>query len=220
MRIFNKQKRIQSLGFNDLWFTIIGILLLATTTNYLFNNPEQRSSFDLVFIGWFSSLFVTICDWLINRSILIYLRKKLPDFKDDLKRMVLLFFSIVAVIVLVDFFAGFLISTMLTLIGYISTDQVQLRAIIPVMIITIMVMAIYEAVFYYRRLKTSVRKEEQAKQVMIQAKLDTLRNQSKPHFLFNSFNTLRDIIDEESKEDAKEFVDKLSDCVSIYFRIG
>jgi len=37
-----------------------------------------------------------------------------------------------------------------------------------------------------------------------------LTNQSQPHFLFNSLNTLRDIIDQESKDEAKKFVDQLA----------
>jgi len=220
MKLFNKEKRIQYLGFNDVWFSIIGILILATTTNYLFNNPGDRTSFAILFIGWTSSLFVTICDWLINRRILIYLRKQFPDFKDDIKRMVILLFAIVAVIITVDLLAGSLISAILSLIGFYSVHSLHLRVIIPVIIITIMVMAIYEAVYYYVRLKTSIREEEQSKQAIIQAQLDTLRNQAKPHFLFNSFNTLRDIIDEESKEDAKEFVDKLSDVYRFILESG
>ena len=71
--------------------------------------------------------------------------------------------------------------------------------------------AIYEAIYHYVRLKKSILEKEQAKQAIVQAQLDALRNQAQPHFLFNSLNTLRDIIEENSKEQAKEFVDKLSD---------
>ena len=66
------------------------------------------------------------------------------------------------------------------------------------------------------RLKKSIREEEQTKQVIIQAQLDTLRNQAQPHFLFNSLNTLRDIIDYDTKEDAKDFVDNLSGVYRLY----
>lgn len=81
-------------------------------------------------------------------------------------------------------------------------------------------MAIYEAIYYYIRLKKSIVEEEQMKQIMIQAQLDTLRNQAQPHFLFNSLNTLRDIIDEEAKEEAKEFVDNLSDVYRFILESG
>ena len=71
-------------------------------------------------------------------------------------------------------------------------------------------MAIYEAIYFFVLLKKSVRDEEQAKQAIIQAELDALRNQAQPHFLFNTLNTLRDIIDQSPKEEAKQFVDNLS----------
>ena len=81
-------------------------------------------------------------------------------------------------------------------------------------------MSIYEAVYYYVRLKKSIREEEQTKQAMIQAQFDTLTNQARPHFLFNSLNTLRDIIDQEPKENAKDFVDKLSNVYRFILESG
>ena len=80
--------------------------------------------------------------------------------------------------------------------------------------------AIYEAIYYQVRLKKSIREEEQVKQVMVQAQLDTLKNQAQPHFLFNTLNTLRDIIDQNSKEDAKQFVDRLSDVYRFILESG
>ena len=81
-------------------------------------------------------------------------------------------------------------------------------------------MALYEAIYYNIRLKKSVREEEQAKQILIQAQLDALMNQAQPHFFFNTLNTLRDIIDQNPKEDAKEFVDKLSDIYRFLLEVG
>ncbi len=220
MRLFNKKKRIQYLGFNDIWFSIIGILIISIIANYLFNNLSERKSIELIFIGWIASLFFTICDWFIIRYILIFLRKKYPDFKDDLKRISFLLLAIIIVILLVDFIGGSFLAKFFTLLGYNSTHTVQLKVLLPIILITIMDMAIYEAIYYYVRLKKSIREEEQAKQVMIQAQLDTLRNQAQPHFLFNSLNTLRDIIDQDSKEDAKGFVDNLSNVYRFILESG
>lgn len=210
MAILNKEKRIRYLGFNDLWFGIVGVFIISNVTNYLFNNPFERPSLDLILIGWFAALFVTLCDWLIIRAILIRLRIRFPDLKDDFRRIVLLLLSIVASIMFVDYAAGALLAKFFSLMGYYSNHITNFKIQLPVIIITIMIMAIYEAIYYYNRLKKSIREEEQTKQIMIQAQLDTLRNQAQPHFLFNSLNTLRDIIDQESKDDAKGFVDQLA----------
>ena len=81
-------------------------------------------------------------------------------------------------------------------------------------------MAIYEAIYHNIRLQNSVREEEQSKQTIVQAQLDALQNQARPHFFFNTLNTLRDIIDQNSKEDAKKFVDKLSDIYRFLLEAG
>src|SRR5690606_24162873 len=62
--------------------------------------------------------------------------------------------------------------------------------------------------------------EAQFKQAIIQVELDTLRNQIQPHFFFNTLNTLRDIIDQNPKEDARQFVDKLSDIYRFLLESG
>lgn len=210
MPLFNKKKRIQYLGFNDVWFSVVGILILSLSTDYIFNNSFQNYPLGLAFYSWAASLIVTIFDWLIMRRILIFLRKKYPDFRDDVKRIVIFFLAIVTTALVVDYAAGHLIEYIYRLLGKNANYFTQLKVLLPVILVTIMIMAIYEAMYYYVRLKTSIRAEEQAKQVMIQAQLDTLRNQARPHFLFNSLNTLRDIIDQDSKDEAKAFVDNLS----------
>ncbi len=209
--LFNKKKRIQYLGFNDVWFSVIGILILSVITNFLFNDTTGEQPFGILFISWSASLFFTICDWFILRVILISLRKKYPDFRDDIKRIVIILVAIISTVIIVDFVGGNLLPIIFNLFGLNASHTVQLKVLIPIILIIIMTMAIYEAIYYYVRLKKSIREEEQAKQVMIEAQLDTLRNQAQPHFLFNSLNTLRDIIDQDSKEDAKGFVDNLSD---------
>ena len=91
---------------------------------------------------------------------------------------------------------------------------------VVVILLTTMIMAIYEAVYFFILLKKSIREEEQSKQAIIQAELDALRNQAQPHFFFNTLNTLRDIIDQSPKEDAKQFVDKLSDMYRFLLEAG
>ena len=217
---FNKEKRIHYLGFNDVWFSVIGILMLSLSTDYIFNNSFGIYPFVMALYSWSASLVITICDWLIIRRILIFLRKKYPDFKDDIKRIVIFFLAIVTIIFIIDYIGGNILEYLYRLSGRNANYNTQLKVLLPVILLTIMIMAIYEAMYYYVRLKTSIRAEEQAKQVIIQAQLDTLRNQAQPHFLFNSLNTLRDIIEEDTKEDAKEFVDKLSDVYRFILESG
>lgn len=216
--ITNKEKRIKYLGFDDKWFVIIGILLLGLAAVYVFNiTGVHLTTIELV-ITLVVSLFFSTCDWLINRSILIGLRKIYPSLKDSVKRVTLLFFGTLITVTSVDFIGVSLVSLLADNVSY--DFQERTRSLVLTVFLTAMTMAIYEAVYFFFLLKKSVREEEQAKQAIIQAELDTLRNQAQPHFFFNSLNTLRDIIDQSPKEDAKQFVDKLSDIYRFLLESG
>ena len=66
----------------------------------------------------------------------------------------------------------------------------------------------------YRRLRekaqTEELKAEQAQRAAVRAELDALRARVHPHFLFNALNTVAALIEEESKEEAVEAVERLS----------
>ena len=66
-------------------------------------------------------------------------------------------------------------------------------------------------IYYFLRLRISVVRYEQEKEKQkLAAQLALLKNQLNPHFLFNSFNTLMNIIDKD-KAMAMEYTEKLSD---------
>lgn len=64
--------------------------------------------------------------------------------------------------------------------------------------------------WYIKNREKSVKKVERLQQEKIQFQFETLRNQVNPHFLFNSFNTLISIIEDDPKL-AVEYVEQLSD---------
>ena len=216
--ITNKEQRLKYLGFNDRWFMIIGIPLLGLSTIYVFNVITAELTTVELIISFVITLFFSSCDWVINRTILIRLRKLFPGLKDSVKRVTLLFIATLITVVFVDF-VGVSIATLLS--ENVSYDFLErVRSLVVIVFLTTMIMAIYEAIYFFVLLKKSVREEEQAKQAIIQAKLDSFRNQAQPHFFFNTLNTLRDIIDQNPKEDAKQFVDKLSDMYRFLLESG
>ncbi|WP_291869575.1 histidine kinase [Maribacter sp.] len=214
----NIEKRIKYLGFNDFWFSLVGILIISFATYYLFNPSLDFNNWVEAVLSWVFGLMFTIIDWTINRSIMIFLRKKFPAFRDDAKRIIIFFLAVVCTVILVDFLGGSILSLIpgINVIPY----QYRIKILLTIVFLTVMIMAIYEAIYYNIRLKKSVREEEQSKQILIQAQLDALQNQAQPHFFFNTLNTLRDIIDQNPKEDAMEFVDKLSDIYRFLLEAG
>ena len=216
--LMNIEKRIKYLGFNDFWFSLVGILIISFATYYLFNPSLDFNNWVEAVLSWVFGLMFTIIDWTINRSIMIFLRKKFPAFRDDAKRIIIFFLAVVCTVILVDFLGGSILSLIpgINVIPY----QYRIKILLTIVFLTVMIMAIYEAIYYNIRLKKSVREEEQSKQILIQAQLDALQNQAQPHFFFNTLNTLRDIIDQNPKEDAMEFVDKLSDIYRFLLEAG
>jgi len=61
--LINKKKRLKYLGFDDTWFTVIGILILSFAVVFVFNRPFSRLSFVEVLTTWGIALFFSICDW-------------------------------------------------------------------------------------------------------------------------------------------------------------
>lgn len=218
MKFFNKEKRIKYLAFNDIWFMLTGIILLSFITDFLFSGGSfSRLPFVEATINWSVSLIFSTVNWLVMRAILIALRKKYPSLKDNVKRIPLFFLSIVVTVMAVDYSGNM---TLGFIFGNSYNHPLRSKLIVPIILISTMTMAIYEAMYYYIRLKQSIRHEEQAKRAIVQAQLDTLRNQAQPHFFFNTLNTLRDIIDQNTKEEAKEFVNRLSEMYRFILESG
>ena len=213
-----RKKRIEIIGFNDFWFVVLGTILLSLITDFLFSGCSfLRYPIGYAVLNWSISWFFSICNWIIMRKMMIYLRIQFPDFKDNLKRISILFVLIVVAIILIDKLGAYSLGQVF---GEEYNHPSSSKLLIPILLISIMILAIYEAIYYYKRLQVSIREEEQAKQVVVEAQLDALRNQARPHFLFNSFNTLRDIIDHDPKANAIQFVDKLSEVYRYILESG
>ncbi len=68
---------------------------------------------------------------------------------------------------------------------------------------------IYEGMFYFNKSKTIEIEKNKLEKITAEQKLNTLKNQVNPHFLFNSLNTLVTIIPED-EDQAIKFVHELS----------
>lgn len=77
-------------------------------------------------------------------------------------------------------------------------------------VISLLIIA-YEIInLYVRNAIRAAREKEQIQKELAAAKLESLKNQVNPHFLFNSFSVLTSLVEDDSKS-AVEFISKLSD---------
>ncbi len=206
MTIFNKEERIKYLGFNDLWFVIVGLPLMALFIPVAFFQiyPKDMSG-DLFFIAFFESLVHAFSYWFCFRNFVIFVRKKYPGFEHTRKRIVLAFVFVIIAGVIVSAIVG---GCLIVLTGKIK-EVTLIEGYIATYFTSFFVISIYEGIYLYAQNRRTLMKSEELKREHIKSELQGLRNQINPHFLFNSLNTLISIIPEDQKL-AESFLIKLS----------
>jgi len=151
--------------------------------------------------------FVVIC-WAIAREVIIFSRKMFPGVANTMRRVIMLFISTV----IISFAEGFLIVYALNYTNYYElsftrTDFFYTSGLI--LVFSMMIMAIYETLYSLGEWNKLAVEAEALKRENLQSQLDSLKEQVKPHFLFNSLSTLIALIDED-KVRAKKFVEELA----------
>ncbi|MEO5945047.1 MAG: histidine kinase [Ferruginibacter sp.] len=205
-------RRINSkIGFNDKLLMLFAIPILSFIVPIIFFgcrfNRQPYFSID----KYVTTFTITIALWIINRYILIWCRTRYPLFKEVRKRLFLQ-----SVVMLIFTVAG---NNLLHLIlnaiaifpsppNFFSSDEL-INGNAAAVFCVIMIMAIYESIYFMRELKDSVEEKEMLKRESLHAQLNALRTQVNPHFLFNNLNTLSSLIPENPKH-AVDFVQQLS----------
>jgi len=193
---------------DDRSFRWIGTALLSLLYTTAVNLPaiiEEHRSWLKQYLTDF--IFIVIC-WSIAREIIIYCRKKFPGVKNTASRVTMLFISTV----IVAFLEGFLIVYALNYTNYYELSFSQFDLFYTsglILVFSMMIMAIYEALYSVNEWNKLAIESEALKRENLQSQLDSLKEQVKPHFLFNSLSTLIGLIDED-KVRAKKFVEELA----------
>jgi two-component system LytT family sensor kinase len=156
--------------------------------------------------SWLEAACFTAAFWFTFRVLMVALRKRYPAFEQNQRRLLILIVIFIFVVPIVSMVLGFIMySAGMPDYHEPSFYQSQLSTYF----ISFTVLATYEAIYFYTRLKASILETEAVKQAQIRSELQGLRNQVNPHFLFNSLNTLMHIVEEDS-DLAKRFLQRLS----------
>ncbi|MEO6720080.1 MAG: histidine kinase [Ferruginibacter sp.] len=161
--------------------------------------------------NYITTLIMTTGLWLGNRYILIWCRGRYPHFMEVRRRLLvqgvlMLLFTIVGNNLLGYVFDDLVFASQHKGLSYMD---VLIKRNSAAIFCVIMVMAIYESVYFMYELRSSVEEKEMLKRESLHAQLDALRKQVNPHFLFNNLNTLISLIPENPQQ-AIDFVQQLS----------
>lgn len=198
------------IGFNDGMLMAIGIPLLAFIIPVVFFNCRFSRAPFLTWDKYLTTMLITSVIWVGNRYIMIYSRKKYPLFDDVKKRIIhqsviMVFFTVIANILLGQLFEKTYHDERMQMT--LSDQMIHSNA--AALFCTIMIIAVYESIFFSHQLKHSIQETETLKRESLNAQLEALRTQVNPHFLFNNLNTLASLIPENPKH-ATDFVQQLS----------
>jgi hypothetical protein len=189
---------------------LIGIPLFAFIIPIVFFNCRFDRPPLLTWEKYFTTLFITSIIWIGNRYIMIYSRKKFPLFDEVRKRIFFQSVWMLVFTVITNVATGQVFQETYNdeALGFTLADKL-IHSNSAAIFCTIMIIAVYESIYFMHELRNSVEEREQLKRESLASQLNALRTQVNPHFLFNNLNTLSSIIPEDPKQ-AVDFVQQLS----------
>ncbi|GAB2555616.1 sensor histidine kinase [Spirosoma areae] len=194
---------------NDRWFRLVGIPLIALLGDWIFYDEINRQHGQAFWLDYVVSLVEVSLLWTISRYGILRSRRQYPTLSQTRQRIIFQALWFV-------FITGLFRLTTTTVYdlslfwGYHYTPLRYLYNIAVGIFCVIPIAAIYEGLYLYRQWRVTYYEAEELKKMTLQTQLESLREQVKPHFLFNSLNTLQALVLEDEKEQAVSFIINLS----------
>jgi two-component system, LytTR family, sensor kinase len=194
-------------GFDDRWMILIGIPTAGVMVSImLFYDSYRAADWKALLLCVPVSIVYTTAFWMSMRYTYHLVRLRYPALEQIRTRIIWMSVIMLALFVIInavlDSFFSFLFPAK-------QNSPDLLIEFLATVLLSVMVMAIYEAMSYYLQLQQIIAEKTDLERRHIQSQLDGLRNQVNPHFLFNSLNTLTYLIPEDSAK-AVRFVQQLS----------
>lgn len=204
------KKNIKYIAFDDRWLVLIGIPILTFLTPFIFFGRDLEGVRNTAHQEYFEGLFFTTVYWLYSRALFIWLRKKYDAFEMSLKRLLIQFAIVLFTLPFISILLG------LTTVAYYKItggedlyEPTFLQGMAATYFLTFIVTLFYEVIYFFHKYKEAILEKEKIQLAHIQGQLENLRNQINPHFLFNSLNTLMNLIPSDPNR-AMNYLNKLS----------
>lgn len=197
------------LGFDDKWLVLIGIPFVSVIVLLQIFGIEgftcgSRNCLIISFI--FST-----CYWLVFRWVIINYHKSFPGSDFTYKRVGYVLGRLLIAYLAVKFGVGLLLHFIVpSIVEFYDNNKLNpLAAEISELQLIALFFFVYEGIYFLNKTQQMEIERNKLQKLTAEHRLETLKNQVNPHFLFNSLNTLVTMIPEEPGQ-AVEFVQKLS----------
>lgn len=204
MKVFSLN-RYSTRGF---LISLAGMLLLALLITFLIFD-SYGEGFRLFMISYVWAVAICVTQWLGNSYIYGLLDKRYSWQEHLLKRAIFGSLAIIAYSALAYLVVQVIMFRLVY--GALPDNPIYwvLRTSYIAIFISFIVSLIFVAVGFFENWKKSLLEAERFKAEMLMYKYEALQNQINPHFLFNSFNVLSDLVFED-QEKAVDFIKQLS----------
>lgn len=214
--LLNKEERIKYLGFNDLCAVILGVPLLASVASLLFSAVGEEPTSNGIIWCFGLAMVHTIVYWALNRFWVIQLRMWMPRQEQTRRRILSMLLLALATVLIFETLSATVVSFFFPwMLSMGWGDAPVLFGIGVSLTLCILVLALYESAYFFVKYRQSLLEQERLARENMQAQLSVLKQQVNPHFLFNSLNTLVNIIPEDAQK-ATLFTQRLA---AVYRRI-
>ncbi|MEZ5042299.1 MAG: histidine kinase [Saprospiraceae bacterium] len=201
---------IQYLAFDDRKLLLFGIPLLAIISPLIFFGVALDDYLPMAYQEIPEGMVYTSVFWFFNRFLLIQLRKKFDAFTQSMKRFALQILIIIFTAPIISYLISTILSYFYIIFGLDDLcDPTFMQGLASTYFLTFSVLLLYDTIYFFHKYKEAIMEKEWIQKAHIQSQLDNLRNQINPHFLFNSMNTLMNLIPEEGDR-ARNYLGKLS----------
>ncbi|GGH58022.1 sensor histidine kinase YesM [Filimonas zeae] len=179
---------------------VLAVNLMANGRAYLAGTGNWKTgigfSLGIATLGWFSFT------WLLNTLL-----QKFFDWRNHATRSFILFLLCAAIYgALLMLLYGQLVSWLFN----VRINPKYLTSDITMSVLITVIMTLIVCVNYFiAQWKKGIAETASLQQAVLASRYETLKNQVNPHFLFNAFNTLTSLIQEDSNK-AVEFVHQLA----------
>ena len=203
-----KKKRKPIFSIKEIVRTVLPIVALSLLIMLAFQGTSYESinHFFLTFLWAFA---ICSTQWFGHGLIFEYLDKKISWIQKPVKRAVWGLLSLIVYSSLAFYFIQFFFLYLFSgNLPQVSWSWIVGHVFYPVAISFVITITL-TAIDFFKAWKKYFIKAEKLNAEVMSYKYEVLRNQINPHFLFNSFNTLTDLV-YENQDLAVDFIQQLS----------
>ncbi|MCB0761012.1 MAG: histidine kinase [Flavobacteriales bacterium] len=194
--------------FKTIWIQILVVLIISVLAAAWFTGGRVFTEFRVFFWGTLWSATIWITQWFGNGLLTNWLNNKINWIERPMRRLVLgvmlqSLYSTIAILVVCGVFEWIVGGGIRDPWNWaLVTSGIAIK-------ISLLISGIFTAMSFFSNWKSKEAEAERLRAEMMSYKYESLRNQLNPHFLFNSFNLLSELVYED-QDLAVRFIGKLS----------